>query len=54
MKYQDCHRSLLVIGLSLLIVAGLVLWVWLAAGAADATSVEPAVACVLYLPGVLR
>jgi len=69
MKYQDYHRSLLVIGLSLLIVAGLVLYVWLVAGAADATSVEPAeacmssvvigrdpqpVACVVYLPGVLR
>lgn len=69
MKYQDYHRSLLLIALTLLIVAGLVLYVWLVAGAADAPSAEPAeacmssvvighdpqpVACVVYLPGVLR
>ena len=54
-------RSLLIIGLTLLIVAGLVLWVWLAVGAADGciSHIEPGqpdlpLCNTLYLPGVYR
>jgi len=61
MQYKDYHRSLLAIGLALLIVAGLVLWVWLAAGAADGciSHIEPGqpdlpMCHVVYLPGVYR
>lgn len=59
MKYREFHRSLLIIGLTLLIVAGLVLWVWLAAGAADGciSHIEPGqpdlpLCSTIYLTGV--
>lgn len=60
MKYKEFHRSLLVIGLTLLIVAGLVLWVWLAARAAGCIShIEPGqpdrpTCHAVYLPEVRR
>lgn len=57
----DYHRSLTAIVLALLIVAGIVLYVWLVAGAADGciSHIEPGqpdlpMCQAIYLPGVLR
>ena len=62
MQYKDYHRSLLAIGLALLIVAGLVLWVWLAAGADGNVCMSSVVIgrdpqpvrCLVWLPEVHR